>query len=137
VKRFWDKVEKTTTCWLWRSALSNQGYGQFHLNGRTVSAHVVAWEAEHGPVPEGLELDHSCRNHGCVRPDHMEPVTHAVNMSRGIFPSWHETHCIHGHEFTPENTWVGTKNGYKIRVCRTCTRLRMRARRAAKLIPRN
>lgn len=81
--RFWSKVEKTDGCWLWRGSINSDGYGSFKIKGRTVKAHGYPWEKKNGQVPRGLELDHLCRNRACVRPDHLEPVTHAVNVQRG------------------------------------------------------
>jgi hypothetical protein len=81
--RFWAKVEKTDGCWLWRACIDYHGYGQFKLGGLTKLSHVIAWTWENGPVPDGLELDHLCRNALCVRPSHLEAVTHAENVRRG------------------------------------------------------
>ncbi len=81
--RFWKKVEKTSTCWIWTATTDDGGYGQFNDGGNTRLAHVVAWEEINGKVPNGFELDHLCRNHPCVRHDHLEPVTHAENVRRG------------------------------------------------------
>jgi hypothetical protein len=118
--RFWAKVEKTDTCWVW-SAAKISGYGAFKLDGRAIRAHRFAYELLVGPVPEGLPLDHLCRNRACVNPAHLEPVTHRVNILRGegaCAVKARQTHCIHGHEFTLENTYL--KSGK--RQCRTCRR---------------
>lgn len=79
-------VEEETGCWVWQRSTS-RGYGYVTRGGRCVPAH--RWYYEHlvGPIPEGLELDHLCRNPPCVNPDHLEPVTHAENMRRGIVPA--------------------------------------------------
>lgn len=130
--RFWSKVDTSGDCWVWNGA-KDRGYGKFRLAGpvrRTVNAYRWAWEAVNGPVPEGLELDHLCRNPSCVRPSHMEAVTHAVNMLRSDAPPAvraRQTECIHGHPFTPENTYVRQGTGF--RSCRACSRDRDRARR--------
>ena len=124
---FWAKVEKTATCWLWTASVDHAGYGQFGVHPRKVGAHRYAYQALVGPIPEGLELDHLCRVRRCVNPAHLEPVTHAVNMQRGdSFSSRkaRQTHCIHGHEFTPENT-RRTKRG--TRECKACKRERRAA----------
>lgn len=72
-----------TRCWIWKLARGRDGYGVV-WDGRSMRvAHRVYWEEAHGPVPEGLTLDHLCRERGCVRPDHLEPVTHAENCRRG------------------------------------------------------
>lgn len=134
--RFWPKVEKTEGCWFWKAAKHPRGYGQIHDNdrGRMVSAHIVAYELTVGPVPEGMELDHLCRNTSCVRPDHLEPVTHAENVWRGESGSFGgpvknaaKRRCPQGHPYSKENTYVGPKG---TRFCRACARARQRKRRA-------
>lgn len=71
-------------CWEWIGTRYGNGYGQAAIGdgGRINQAHRVVYEALVGPIPEGLELDHLCRNPSCVNPDHLEPVTHAENMRR-------------------------------------------------------
>lgn len=80
-ERFWEKVNKTDTCWLWSAAVLDQtGYGYFSVNGRgMVGAHKVSWEMANGVVPEGLEVDHRCHVKTCVRPRHLRLKTHAEN----------------------------------------------------------
>jgi len=83
----WIEVDHgyTTPCWDWQRATNNGGYGQMwdSVQKRDRPPHCVYWERENGPVPEGLELDHLCRNRRCCRPSHMEPVTRAENIRRG------------------------------------------------------
>lgn len=76
----------TTPCWIWKLALYSTGYGQFSPpggNGRHTPAHVEMYQRKHGPVPDGLQLDHLCRVRSCCNPDHLEPVTCQVNLRRG------------------------------------------------------
>ena len=76
-----------TPCWVWQLTLSTAGYGMATnptKDGRKrIEAHRIVYEREQGPIPEGLDLDHLCRNRRCVRPDHLEPVTRSVNILRG------------------------------------------------------
>lgn len=120
--RFWAKVDKSDPdgCWLWTAAKNNNGYGVFqlgtHREQRLRLAHVVAYELVIGPIPAGFELDHvaarGCTNRHCVRPDHLEPVTHAENMWRSRL-----THCKRGHELSGDN--LSPTYG-----CKACNRLR-------------
>lgn len=108
-ERFWAKVDKTETCWLWTAGRNRDGYGLFSSQrGGQRSAHRIAYEWERGPIPDGLQIDHLCRVTSCVNPAHLEAVTGRVNMLRGFAPpaiNARKTHCINGHEFTPENTF--------------------------------
>lgn len=104
--RFWAKVDKTSTCWLWTGSRT-AGYGRFgdraaaERNGYSTSlAYRIAWEDVNGPVPAGLELDHTCNTPACVNPEHLEPVTHQENMRRRFE---RRSTCPNGHPTTPEN----------------------------------
>lgn len=127
-ERFWSKVEirGADDCWLWTAAHHGDGYGLHRHLGRTSRAHRVAYELTIGPIPEGLMLDHLCRVRDCVNPAHLEPVTNRENILRSeITPpgiNARKTHCIRGHEFTPDNTLV-RRDGAK-RECRACIRER-------------
>lgn len=120
-ERFWPKVEKTDNCWTWKGAKSN-GYGLFGYNGKVIPAHRFAYELLKRKIPEGFVLDHLCRNHSCVNPDHLEITTDKINILRGIgacAKNAIKTHCKRGHEFTEESTHLCTSGS---RRCRTCTR---------------
>jgi hypothetical protein len=121
-------------CWIWQGPRTPYGYGIFHTGSRVDGtkrqggAHRAAYEMFVGPIPEGLELDHLCRVRACVNPDHLEPVTHLENMRRA--PASQKTHCLRGHEYTPENTRLHRGK----RACRTCiveSEKRRQARRRA------
>lgn len=71
------------TCWLWQGAVDPNGYGRFYFQGRMLGAHRVAYQLLAGGVDGELDLDHLCRNRGCVRPSHLEPVTRRENLLRG------------------------------------------------------
>lgn len=101
--RFWAKVDKTDTCWLWTRTLERGGYARFRLNGKMKSAHRLSYNDAIGPIPEGLQLDHLCRVRHCVNPDHLEPVTARENTLRGEGPASmnaRRTLCVNGHPFT-------------------------------------
>jgi hypothetical protein len=120
--RFWAKVEQTDGCWLWTAARSGDGYGHIKIDGRMMKAHRVAYEMAHGTIPEGLDVDHLCRQPLCVRPEHLEPVSRRTNILRGIGYTAQQaakTHCKHGHPFSDENTYI-TPSGS--RQCRRCNR---------------
>lgn len=115
-------------CWEW-SAGRQQGYGRLRLRGQTRRAHVIVYEWLMGPVPGGMVLDHLCRNRACVRPDHLEPVTDRTNILRGFGTGAQfarRTHCVNGHEFTPENTYYCETWGHRARGCRACRAARSR-----------
>ena len=81
-KRFRSYVEKTDcSCWVWIGCLC-KGYGVFYTHGKKHYAHRWLWEFKNGPIPDGIELDHLCQNKSCVKPSHLEAVTHAENMKR-------------------------------------------------------
>lgn len=81
-ERFWRKVTKTDTCWLWIGAQNSKGYGCVGIDRRVHLSHRIAYTWLVGPIPSGLTIDHLCRNKLCVRPDHLEPVTIGENIRR-------------------------------------------------------
>jgi hypothetical protein len=127
-QRFWPKVNKNGpvperrpelgACWLWTAdAETTNGYPQFRLGRRMVLAHRASWTFIVGPPPADLQLDHLCRVKRCVRPEHLDPVTNAVNAARRT--GFHyATACSAGHAMADENVRV-TASG--IRVCRICS----------------
>jgi hypothetical protein len=89
--RFWAKVEKTATCWVWTGRATTNGYGAHsfteYQSGRIkenvkrheVRAHRYSWEKAKGPIPDGMEIDHVCHNRLCVRPSHLRITTRKQN----------------------------------------------------------
>lgn len=110
-------------CWPWTGAKTSGGYGSVGHDRRHMSAHVLAYEHWVGPVPEGKQLDHLCRNRACCNPAHLEPVTVSENVRRGRKYLVPPTECKRGHPFTPENTYTAP-NGR--RQCTACQRQRER-----------
>lgn len=78
-----ERIDARGVCWEWTGARSRNGYGNVKIKGRNQVAHRAVWELLVGPIPAGLQLDHLCRNKGCVMPDHLEPVTPKENTRRG------------------------------------------------------
>lgn len=123
-ERFWEKVEKTETCWVWQGSLSNQGYGRFTLVAKKiVFAHRYAYELLVKKIEPELTIDHLCRNRFCVNPAHLEEVTLEENIRRALPFSNHNhvqredrTECIYGHPYTSENTLLI----YGGRSCKIC-----------------
>lgn len=102
-------------CWLWLRLLNADGYGRFwSTSARQEMAHRFFYERYREPISDGMEIDHLCRVRRCVNPAHMEVVTHAENVKRG-WPA-QKTHCVKGHEFTPENT-IRRRIGRQCRIC--------------------
>jgi len=121
VERFWVKVDRSGPdgCWVWTAARVT-GYGRFRLAGKQVGAHRLAYELLVGPIPDGLTIDHLCRNRACVNPSHLEPVTGRVNTLRGFAPPARnatKTHCLAGHPFEGDNLRFTSRVE---RICRTC-----------------
>lgn len=132
-----DRIEVAESgCWLWHVGLTPDGYGSATLRHPDLAqykwrAHRLVYTLLAGPIPDGLQLDHLCRVRNCVNPGHLEPVTAQENVRRSASAAfWRsKTHCPQRHPYDARNTGL-TKRG--ARICRTCARDKMRARRAAR-----
>jgi hypothetical protein len=137
-ERFEAKYVRLTEsgCWAWTACISKAGYAKFGDGLKVRPAHIWSYEQKKGKVPQGLELDHLCRVRCCVNPDHLEAVTHKVNMTRGIAAEKLAeyfntiTHCPQGHEYSGENTAfsLSANSESSRKYCKECKRLKAIAR---------
>ena len=133
--RFWAKVRALQNgCWEWTASCTPKGYGHFNAvdtpGRKYVNAHRYAYLNLVGPIPDGMELDHLCRNRKCIRPHHLDVVTHAVNARRGMSPTvilWRWGVCRNGHPRSESYTRKGTSKIVFCRPCRRAQRARQRA----------
>lgn len=123
-----------TGCWLWTGLVGTNGYGATHVRGRdgvtVLMAHRMSYEFYVGPIPEGLVIDHLCRNTRCVRPDHLEPVTNQENVRRGYaVKTAARTHFDCGHPVAEAYVYHYKNNNRVTRRCRICAASKLRGRR--------
>lgn len=123
--RFWRRVvvDGQTGCWNWTGGKTPGGYGRI---GRFDYTHRLTYKTLVGRIPDGLQIDHLCRNRACCNPEHLEPVTQRENILRSPVAlaaiNARKTHCKRGHEFTSANTVIVPRG----RKCRTCMEQRQR-----------
>lgn len=126
IERLMEKVRRLDNgCWEWTHYVESNGYARLWVDGKNVGAHRWSYEYHVGPIPNGLHIDHLCRNRACVNPEHLEPVTCAENIRRGEAAEaarergQRTTHCPKGHPYDEANTYTFPSGA---RACRVCKR---------------
>lgn len=113
-------------CWVWTAGKDRHGYGAVRWAAKVHKVHRAYLKELGHDVPDGMDVDHLCRNPSCANPNHLEVVTHAENMRRSpiaiVSINACKTHCLNGHEFTLENTYMVPKTG--ARMCKACAKER-------------
>lgn len=119
--------EPNSGCLLWLGSIDGDGYGRVGVGRRSKRAHVVSYELENGPIPDGLEPDHKCRTRSCIEPTHLEPVTHKTNVQRGLLAGPRKLVCDKCG--SPYEVLQNARGRNPIRGCRSCANGRRRERR--------
>ncbi len=110
-------------CHVFRGSIDEYGYGKIFILGKSIRVHRHCWEQENDPIPDGLVIDHMCRNRACCNVAHLRVVTQSINASENIIGAgWQlnaaKTHCKKGHPFDERSEIVS--DGRKRRICRIC-----------------
>lgn len=130
-EKFWSKVKKTKSCWLWTGTKTHNGYGQFYskINGNLFyRSHRFSFWLHRGFLDKKLTIDHLCRKRLCVNPSHLEQVSNRTNVLRGNgipAKNYRKKNCKWGHPFSAPNLYMD--QGF--RRCRTCSRRKAKDRR--------
>lgn len=131
--RLLSSFNKKGDCWIWNKSLTCWGYGQTTYKHKPYSAHRLMYMTFVGPIPEGLELDHLCRNRNCINPEHLEPVTRSVNLTRSPITkagiNARKTHCKNDHELIGDNLYIKPNGARNCRTCRNISSMKQRQRR--------
>jgi hypothetical protein len=126
IERIEAKLIKDGACFVFTGAKQSRGYGSIGINGKkTALVHRVIYEHYIGPIPDGLTIDHLCRNRLCCNPEHLEAVSNKTNILRGEGPTAknrRKTHCKRGHLLAGDNL---VKRALMVgkRDCRECRNL--------------
>jgi hypothetical protein len=116
--------ETENSCWQWSGYISPSGYSRITINKKHIPTHRLSYEVFVDEIPNGLVIDHLCRNRACINPDHLEPVTIGENVKRGVLA---KTLCKQGHKFDKQNTYIRLDTGH--RICRKCSYINLWNRR--------
>lgn len=125
--------EPTTGCLLWLGAIRSppRAYGHVRVGYADMPVHRVAYELEVGPIPDGLFLDHKCRQPACLNVRHLEPVTNSENLQRAPGALRNRKHCAHGHELAAVGVLVERDRNRTYQRCAKCRESRQARRGAA------
>lgn len=127
-ERFFDKVTKTDSCWLWTGAITSRGYGSIRVEGKSTSTHRLSYMLFNGEIPDGFVVCHTCDVPACVNPEHLWVGTVSDNVRDMIQKNRHadclrpQTHCSRGHDFDIYGKTFTTKNGKLKKHCGECKR---------------